>query len=605
MTSLAKLLVVPAMLLTACGSASNIRPNNHCNTTADCAGGATCDSVQHLCVAPNATTEVVFVGSPPGGRTTASAVTTTTDPVNVSSANDVSIRLRAPRNVYGRVLGPSATGASIPVAATVRFRRQGATPAETAVEVQASGVLQQTTDNRSFTFNAQLVPGTYDVTITPGDLPQTPPYFVHGQVIESVSDGEPLALSFVYTAPDPMLGLVIGRVLDASTQIPMRGVPVQIVDPALGNRIVSTARTTSSDNETAGAFTLWLAPGATEAWSLQMVSQPSSTSAGVANGRLVYQVTRAALGATQSYQGLTLRADPTLSLQGTASGTCEACVDVEASIEGTDTAGMRQAIAGATLSLRSGNVLGTLPDGHSAWFEAQTTTSPDGGFHARLMPGTYDGVITPPRDTPYAITSVRIEVTRSQRGQVFEVNQLVPLIGMVASDANGLQPLSRALVEAVPMVDPNAPVNPAGDVTLLARDAQVYTGADGSFRLPLDEGSYLLVVHPADGSGLATQLFAGTRVTFSPVSTNEPRPAPILIPHGQITLSTPFQVRGTVLDSPMLPTATPAPQVGATVRAFARVRRPDSPALDIEIARASAGANGAYSLLLPSIPVIE
>lgn len=604
-------LCVSAMLFADCASGTRGPLGNHCDTTADCAGGATCDTAQHLCVAPGAATEVIFVASPAGGRTTASAATTTTDPVNASSANDMSIRLRAPRTVYGRVDVQAATAGSMgettPVAATIRFHRQGATPAEATVEVQASGTLQQTTDHISFGFNAQLVPGTYDVSITPGDLSQTPPYFASGQIIEAVSDNAPLSLTFVYVRPDPSLGMVSGRVLDAVTQIPMRDVPIQLVDAALGNRVVSTLQATSNgtNGRSVGEYNLWLAPGATANWSLQMVTQPGMTTAGVTNGRLVYQVTRAALGALQSYSGLTVRAASAVSLQGIATGTCEACVDVEASVEGTDLTGMRQAIAGATLNLRSDNVLGGLAAGHSAWFEAQMTTSVDGSFHARLMPGTYQGVITPPRDTPFAVTAVRIEVAGVQRGQVLEVNQLVPVIGTIASDANGLQPVPHALVEAVPLVDPEAPVNPAGAVTLLARRWQVYTGTDGAFRLPLDEGNYLLVVRPVDGSGLPTQLFAGTSVVFSSVNgATDPRPTPIPIPGGQITLSTPFQVRGTVIDSPLVPSAA-APQVGATVRAFARVRRPGTPALDIEIGRASAGASGAYSLLLPSIPLID
>ena len=115
--------------------------------------------------------------------------------------------------------------------------------------------------------------------------------------------------------------------------------------------------------------------------------------------------------------------------------------------------------------------------------------------------------------------------------------------------------------------------------------------------LPCDEGDYLLVAHPPDGSGLATQLFDRVTVIFSPRDgSTDPRPAPISASSdgGILTLSSPFGVTGSVFDS------TGAHMVNAGVRAFARYSGGTNISLDVEIARTTSDAAGHYSLLLPS-----
>jgi hypothetical protein len=421
------------------------------------------------------------------------------------------------------------------------------------------------------------------------------------QSIEQVTPNTPFSLSIVYTRPT---SYVSGRVFDASTMIGMPGVPVQIVDPAANNRTLSTVQQTGdgTGHQPTGSFSLWLSPGVPDdyPWSLQMVSQPTAPiDPTIATGRLVYQVTRAALGAATNYTGLALRADSMLSLTGSVSGTCLACVDLDASIEGTNAAGLREVIAGATVSLRADDVLGSLPTGQTAWFEGQATTTQDGSFHARLMPGTYTAVITPPRDSPYAITSAHLELSHTLRGQVLNVHQLVPVIGMVASSTHGEQGVAGAQIEAVPLVDPNAAVNPSMPVTQFARHWQVYADADGTFLLPLDEGSFLFVVHPPDGSGLATQLFPGPAVVFNPRDANTD-PSAIPLSLNTLVLGAPISVRGTVFDSSGRTTLG-----NAAVRSFARCRNSGGLALDIELARTLSDTNGGYSVLLPSSILCE
>ena len=440
-------------------------------------------------------------------------------------------------------------------------------------------------------YSARLVPGVYDVTVTPTELSQIPPYLSSGLTISA--DPSPLALTITYSRPSATNGYVSGRIIDADTQIAMPNVGVQAVDSS--GRIVSNVQSTGDGmNGETGTFQLWISPGAPEDWSLQLISQPvPQADPNVAAGRLTYQLTRAASGAIDMYSGLTVRAASTLSLSGSVSGTCVACVDVEASLEGTNLAGMREAIASATVSLRADDVLGMLPAGHSAWFEARATSGVDGTFRARLMPGTYTAMITPPRDSSYAITSVRLEVTRSLRGQVLTVHQLVPVPGAIASSVNGSQAVRNTLIEAIPLLDPEATPNAAMPVTTIARRAQTYTEANGSFLLGLDEGEYILVAHPPDGSGLAAQIFDRFTVVFAARDAMiDPRPVPVN--RGELMLSSPFAVTGFVSDSS-------ANRIdGAGVRAFARYPVGNGLILDVEVARTTSTAGGAYTLLLPS-----
>jgi hypothetical protein len=171
------------------------------------------------------------------------------------------------------------------------------------------------------------------------------------------------------------------------------------------------------------------------------------------------------------------------------------------------------------------------------------------------------------------------------------------VLGRIESSANGEQAVQNTLIEAVPLVDPTLSASAAMPVTALARRWQTYTEADGSFLLPCDEGDYLLVAHPPDGSGLATQLFDRVTVIFAPRDgSTDPRPAPISASSngGILTLSSPFGVTGTVFDSTGTHIAT------AGVRAFARYTAGANIMLDVEIARATSDAAGHYSLLLPS-----
>jgi len=93
----------------SCAVGPSIPSRNYCNSNTDCSGGV-CDTAQHVCVAANATTQVVFAVSPPNGVITAYAAPTITEPrVVTNDAASTVLRLDSSVAVYGRIENPEPT----------------------------------------------------------------------------------------------------------------------------------------------------------------------------------------------------------------------------------------------------------------------------------------------------------------------------------------------------------------------------------------------------------------------------------------------------------------------------------------------------------------
>lgn len=561
---------------------------NRCNSDQDCPG-AVCDLSQRVCVTVGASTEVVFLASPPGGRTTPTAATTTFDPRTVRGADvgAVNIQLRAPRTVYGSVRAPAPemSDVSVPVSATVYFRRQGATPSEGLVSVRASATAALVPDGRTVsdgrTYSVQLVPGTYDITVVPDDITRYPPYFITGYQVLADSAGTPIQFDIVYSS----LTTVTGTVVDANDpRIALSGLAVQIVDRD-GTRI-STVSTTDDQ----GAFQLSLSPGAPHEWALE-VSSPSESIALRNRGRLVYRIPAEGLGALTSYSGLQVRVPGAL---GFAHGGCNRCVTFEATVEGLAPSGAPVVLPQATVDLRAEEILGPLPAGHHAWFEAQVVTETDGSFQVQLLPGQYEAVITPATAGSFAVTALTLPITSEQRGRVLPVRRLVPVRGVVMDEARGT-PLGGVRIEAIPFAAA-LPLAATRRAERLARQAHQVSEPSGNFTLLLDPGRYKIVARPPSGSGFATQIRDEVLVVeWRPGGSNELDTPAIDDDFVRLALRAPIVVRGRVFD------AVGDPVGGAFVRAFARIRLGAalSP-FDIEIDSVMADQQGGYSLLLPA-----
>lgn len=621
MNSIVALFSLPMLgMLAGCASDGVFRSSmdNRCVDDADCPG-ARCDRVQHICVAADARTEVVFFARPPETRTSNDAVATVLEPRTVqSNAGEVQIQLQHPQRVIGIVQAPRLDPTTqrlrtVPIAARLRFRRHGSIAAlEPPVEVQTSiEPRTETIAGRDYTFTysaPRLIPGDYDVTVIPAtntDAALSPPFYDVAQVRVDET-GAPTVLEYTY----PTHLAHLSGVVQDETGAPVAGLTVRCVDVARGGATISTSVVTKAD----GAFDLLLAPnrpglqpGMSDDWLLELSTELDRTS-GVASepyrsnsrlvSRMVFRASRASLGASTIYTGITVRLPArrgfTPLLAGaTRAEVCTDCVLVQQRIEGSDSAGQTIALPGTQVELRNDLVLGPLPEGQSAWFEAQVTTDSAGDFEAALPPGTYRAIVTP-ADDRFAITRRTLEVgdpsggaqqmAREQRGAVLTVEGRATVAGLVTNALRNT-PMGDVVIEAVPF--PSAPTEACPSADRPARSNQVRSNAQGGFGLPLDPGQYRLIARPAPGSGFAVTVYApSVCVTEGSAQVTLAEP---------VALVSPLAVQGRVV----LGGTSQDPIANAEVRAFARLRSGSTP-LDIEIAHATADASGRFSFLVPS-----
>jgi hypothetical protein len=225
---------------------------------------------------------------------------------------------------------------------------------------------------------------------------------------------------------------------------------------------------------------------------------------------------------------------------------------------------------------------------------ARPTMSGASAYSVVLPPGQYRVDLRPAGGTgAVTVTSLLVGPSATSTTQDFTVEAPRPLEGL-ARVADG-RLLSGAIVEAVgtqcftpaALADGGATalLSVQASTWCLPQSSQTTTAADGSFRLQLDPGSYLVRVRPADGTRLPwvskTVSVAGTApgVTFTV-------PAPL---SASVQLLDPADI----------------PIVNAVVRAFAvpspssSVSSPPAPAL--EVGRAITDSTGTYEMYL-SLP---
>lgn len=153
--------------------------------------------------------------------------------------------------------------------------------------------------------------------------------------------------------------------------------------------------------------------------------------------------------------------------------------------------------------------------------------------------------------------------------------------------------LSGAIVEALPTQCFAPPASadsgamepasaPASSPSCLPRPAQVTTAGDGSFTLPLDPGSYLLRVRPADGSRLPWVTHNGT--------------VEVALGSGAKPVSVAFTVPAPLYAGLELLDPIGNPIVNAIVRAFALPAQTSPPTPAIELGEAITDATGQYDL---------
>jgi hypothetical protein len=233
----------------------------------------------------------------------------------------------------------------------------------------------------------------------------------------------------------------------------------------------------------------------------------------------------------------------------------------------------------------------------TGYASARPGASGDGSAYSVVLPPGQYRVDVRPIDLTSAVTIAYVLVGANP--STFQSDFTVSAMGGVqgkAVVADG-RLLSGATVEALPMQcsappavaesDAAVPAStPASSPSCLPRPGQVTTGPDGSFTLPLDPGSYLLRVRPADGSRLPWVTHSGS-VDIAPDSDAKP-------------VSVAFSVPAPVYAGLKLLDPGGGPIVNAVVRAFAipapttSSTSPPPPA--IELGEAITDATGQYDL---------
>ncbi len=565
---------------------------NRCNVDSECRDGV-CDLTQHRCVAV-ARTEVFFHVVPPESAGLSAGLPTLTPPRSIRSGETVDLALRARRVVYGLVATQrsSAMEAPEPITATVRFTPSDAPDVMTAVEVfsQTATLPAMTGDRAAHTWMAALTDGTYDVLVRPAPALRAtvPPRFERRFDVRS--DSAQQRFDILY----PSSYSRWSGVIRTRAGTPVGGLAVRAVDPSQNNIEVSTAVTSgAADGFVPGSFSIAMAPGAPQDWTLRVTSNVN------AHAGLVLEVPKevcAALDPTGHDLAIELPTELGLPVNdvtqpsgsmGDPVPTCTGCVQVNASVEGSTADGSRRALRNATVTLRTSiPITGTaLGEGARAWFEDRVQTDAEGAFSTWLVPGMYQVVIEPP-DEEFANTASSFLVgsdVRVQSGRVLTASPRITVEGRVLT-ASG-EALRAARVQAVPFEAANAddPCLAEEGMRSLAATANpddATSAADGSYRLDLDPGLYRIIVEPPSGSGFATTL-AQTVCVQSRIRALD------------VVMNSPVDVHGVVRG----PDGTPVP--GARVEAVVRVRETGAEGVSVRVARTTAGVGGVWSLLLP------
>lgn len=563
---------------------------NRCARNADCAEGV-CDTALQRCVA-TARPEVFFALAPAAGGATAARFPTLTPPRTLRSGDVIDLRFRGARTLYGTVRAPTDDGdATEVIPATVEFVPSGAAGVVSPIQAVGASALRPTLMGESgpYSWTATLTDGLYDVVVRPASnlAARIPPRFERGFDVRSDALVQRFDIAYPRT-----FSRWSGVVRDRMGR-PVTGLTVRAIDPAHDAMLVSTVSGTDGDvarEVEPGSFAVDLAPGAPDNWALRV---SSDTRAGAWLNVEIPASARAAMPPRDMRIELSslagLPVDPSAAPPENGAP-CNDCVEVLATVEGADGPGRARPLRNASVTFRS-PVTFTGPEGSRAWYECRATTDAQGALRAWLIPGDYDVIASPPA-SQYTASVTRGFRVRSgagrQSGQIFTVRPRIAVEGRAVSPMGAA--IANAHIMAIPFHDAylsHACLNDP-DLRLLApraTPAETTTGSDGAYHVDVDPGLYRILVEPAERSGF-------------PATLGPPICVASRVSNYDVALDAPVEVRGTVRD------AAGESAAGATVEAVVRIREPGAEGVVVRVARATTGAGGAWTMLLPSSTLV-
>jgi hypothetical protein len=502
-----------------------------------------------MCVTPDI--ETLRIGLEVTPPDESGAATHSLGPYEVEGATDLGeLPLPPSITVIGTVRVP---GEEAPVGANIKFSRAGAFLGARRIEVETTtSVMPSFVEGLEADFSTELVPGQeYDITVTPvGEWASRLPPLRRTQVVMGGGDIVSIAINYPESF-DELSGLVIN-----STELPAPGRNVWAVDAETGRRVSSTS-VTSDETETLGHFTIRMPPGTDN-----------------------YRIR---IGTGEDTTNPTIFADPAY-LVADADGLVRILVPMispvcyRATVELGDTGEVAE---GATITFSTDEVLDP-ETGLSGTFEAILTAGADGTFEARLLPGSYNVLVTPPAEhgvSRYGVlheSAFQIGVDGMEReciqGQLFQLPERAAVGGVVRTGDSRL--MRDASVTAValgrPLEElPAARYNSTGQTT---------TDPTGQFNLPLDIGVYDLFIKPPPESNFPWVV----------------RPS-FVVGSGVPSYSDSYEVT-----APIPVTGTLSAHPGAEIRAFAMITEDDGTERNVAVGRTVVAEDGTFTLLLPA-----
>jgi hypothetical protein len=506
---------------------------NTCSANSDCGAGATCD--QGACVASAGSIDQVLVEVTPDSRSEFGGVSfvSTLDGVR-SGDHNRAINLPAALSFVPQVRADLANFPNCPtdmgkqqLTARVQYTR-----VSSVGDVPILGLPQPSVTVDVPAQNVSLLPGTYDIYVTPSIDPavldknkgcEVGPYILRGVVVEenAPSSGPHATIDL----PKPVV--LDGTVVRAKGGT-LLGWNLDIIEPQEG-RVISTLGplgATGMNSVTNFKTITYLLPALSQAVASPAITNPGAGSPLVRltpppemidSAPTVYWELAAA-----DINGVDPNGHEKVSLDMSGVPIPDQLVTVTGQIIGN--AGVRSNVSFFSLSLE-----GAL--GITAVFNPSATTDDQGHYSIKLFPGQYRVVATPDVTTadvaaaptnggaqapsgasvasPWAITELaQVAIAKADTPPVdIKLSPKIILHGTALSDPNGA-PAMGATFE----VDPSILLTKVGVLrSALAQTPALPSSASvpivddksGAFSLPVDPGDFDLSLRPSDTSNFA------------------------------------------------------------------------------------------------------
>ena len=474
-------------------------PEDYCYSDGDCPEGEVCNPDGNVCV-PDITKHLVIKVSPfDHDEGSGYLPDQYFDLSGRLHEMDTDLHVTTSVGARGKIF-PSPAATEYGVEARIEFRPVATSFPETLRGTISASTTEGTSGSTGH-YEANLLPGTYDVLIYPTspDSELLPPLYPERIAMDS---GGGTNQDFSY--PNELTTLT-GTLLLANDDPVPHGLRIWAVDATTQRRVSTTSATGTNLSDTctddcAGSFSLVLSPTARE---IKILVTPGDTAdaAGYPTISLgSYSVVE--LDSDENYL-INLDTDLPEPVRMPLLGDL---VIYKAKVEGLSTSGVSdplQEVAVKFTAERDGALFETYAVTNAAGEICIENSDGELAWGVLLRENDYEVTITPPAGGTFEsliVPLVRVSYSGdgTQEGQVFELPTKSPFVGHVFFADSGA-PLEGLTAEAYPVRS----VSPGDDGQPLPRFGTDQTGMDGMLRLDLDRGVYDILLRGSANDGVA------------------------------------------------------------------------------------------------------